>query len=438
MTKALLTLALAISSISLHANQVRDWTLSNGTIFAATFKEVKGDVAVLVAEKDKREGRIPIKNLGVADRYYLHTDHEIPIEDLEGGDYLTFERDVKIDSSKFKKISGVKLKGDGYDVTLDGFVTDHYLVLHEKGAKPQLFAEELERAFISHSYRHPDHTKLWSDKRQAYLFLKDTDLYNDLGKAYVENLRATGSKTNKQINQIEVNWSQYPGHNPWELPEEYQKEFNAKPRVDIEFAGKKQKDRKQQIIGFYNSRWAWFWPHRQGIHSRTPGGSEQHIKDKKQNSIAWSALLALSFNNDIRTHEYHHQGTGAGLDQTGKHTLGRYGESKKWGTEIAKLVKSGDVDADFSIFYNAPSNDETDTSEDAYRNFGLLIAAAGRFMEHDLEHSFGVCELCEFMQKNKSLPKLDAFPALFGYDSLDEMNDAFEEFILKENVRMKP
>lgn len=437
--KYCLTLITLLSVLVASAASPRMWTLNDGRFFEATFAEMDKSTVVLTATSGKK-ARFDAENLGIADRFYLHTEHEVAIEDLQGGNIYTAEQDVKIKATSFEQVTGINIKGDGYDVSFEGILTPHYLVLHEKGAKPQLFAEELERVYFSHMYRHPDHYELTQGKRECYLFMKDEKLYEELGTALVAQLRAEGVVPNKHINQLEVNWSQYPGHNPWHLPKEYMEKYNAVERVDIEFAAKKQSDRKDQIIGFYNTRWYWYWPHRKHVHARVPGGSERHIADDRLNSSAYCYLYALNSSNDIRAHDDHYAAAGGGFEQSNMHAMGRYGATKKWAAELAKKVKDGSLEVNpvFETFYTAPSNDGNVTTPEKYRDFGLLTTGVGRFMEHDLEHMFGTCRFVNYMYKNKKVPTVDEMPEIYGYDSVEDLDAAFQEFLIKDNARMKP
>ncbi|MGJ8671809.1 hypothetical protein [Rubritalea sp.] len=432
--KILVFIALSISAVS--ASELRFWTTDDGTFFKAKYESFSNGNLSLTNEAGK-QARFSVKDMGVADRFYLHEEHDIPLADLEGGDILSVEEDVSIRARDFEEIDRIELKGDGYEVVLDGYLTPRYVVLYEKGLKVEEFVEALERIHFSHSYRHPRQNELVSGQRKAYLFMEDGGVYDDLGTAYVDDLRENGKLEEREILQIEADWSILRGHKPWQLPEEYQKKFNTSPRADIQFPDSKKSDRESQVIGFYNQKWWIDWPHRMRIHARVPGSGAKHIKDDRENSIAFSLTTALQMNNDIRTFGRSTKTFGSALENSTALITGRFGDSKKWTSELADKVKSGDVTADFSIFYNAPENIPPTTKEE-YQNFGLLVAGAGRFMEHDLEHMFGVCRLTEYMHAHNKLPAESELPAILGYDSMEELNAAFTEFLLKENRKMKP
>lgn len=406
--------------------------------FQATFKVIKGD-SVTLTNASGKDARFPVDELGVADRYYLHETQGIPIEELEGGKIYTVEADMKLDLRKYKKITSIKLKGDGFNVSLDGYLTPYALILYRNGTKIEDYVDAIERAYFSHGYRHPNHRELLSEKRRCYLFLNEDDdeFYDALGKAYIAELREIGEMETVKINQMEVDWSQHRGHSQWLLPEEYAKEYNARPQVAVAFTKNRKSDREIHAAFIFNKRWRNNWAHRRGIQDHVPGGSKQRIKDKDENNIAFSLLTALSLNNDLRTQDEIMLAFGGGLDQPQALITGAYGKTKVWAKELEEKVAAGKIEADFNVFYNPPENFPPTTKEE-YRNFGLLLAGGGRFMEHDLKHIFGVCRLCEYMKKNKKLPKKEEFPPMFGYDSIHDMNIAFKEFLLQENRKMKP
>ncbi|MFC5051441.1 hypothetical protein ACFPK9_12575 [Rubritalea spongiae] len=433
-TKILAFIALSISAVA--ASEFRFWTVDDGKIFKAKYESFSNGSLSLTNEAG-RQARFAVKDMGVADRFYLHEEHDIPLEDLEGGNILSAEEDISIRARDFEEIDRIELEGEGYNVVLEGYLTPRYAVLYEKGLKVEEFVEALERVHYSHSYRHPRQNELVADKRKAYLFIEDGELYDELGKAHVDDLRAQGQLEEREILQIEADWSILRGHQPWHLPEEYQKKFNSGPRADIQFPNPKKSDREKQLVSFYNQKWWLDWPHRRRIHARVPGTGAKHIKDDRENSIAFTLTTALQMNNDIRTFETNTKAFGSALENSSALVTGRFGESDKWASELADKVKSGAIKVDFSIFYRAPENIPPTTKEQ-YRNFGLLVAGAGRFMEHDLEHMFGVCRLTAYMSEHNKLPTESELPAILGYESMEELNAAFEEFLLRENRRMKP
>ncbi|MFC5051442.1 hypothetical protein ACFPK9_12580 [Rubritalea spongiae] len=424
---------LSVSAIA--ASDLRFWTVDDGTIFKAKYESFSRGTLTLTNESGK-QARFSIKDMGVADRYYLHEQHNIPIEQLEGGNILNAEEEVSVRARDIAEIDEIELEGEGYEVTLEGYLTPHYLVLYEKRLDVEGFVEALELAHFSHSYRHPNQNEIMPKKRAVFLFIEDDDLYEALGKSQIEALYEEGM-AERDIQQVKADWAILRGHRPWTLPQKFQEKFNAAKRVDIEFPKSKKSDRDRQVVGFYNQRWWSLWPHRRHIHSRVPGAGSKHIQNDQENSIAFCLTSALMMNNDIRTFEESSRTIGGGLENSSALSTGRYGESRGWTSELARKVKSGDVKADFRVFYDAPVNIPPTTQKE-YDNFGMLVVGAGRFMEHDLKHMFGVSKLAEYIYENRKFPSQTELPAIFGYASMDAMNAAFEEFLLDGNRKMKP
>lgn len=439
MKNIFLILSALFCSLSLADTTTRSWVLNNGYIFPATFEKFEAGNLVLNLEGGKSQ-RVPVANLGVADRYYLHTEHQIPIEDLEGGNYLTAERDIKIEDSKFEKVSSIKLKGDGYEVELGALITPHFAFFHDRGSKVSEYGEGLEKVIFSHAYRMPGYTEMIPEKRRTFFFIKDFDLYKDLGKALVDTLRKEGKLSSRQINQLEVNWLQFAGRNSFTLPAEVAEKYNTNPVADIEFAQTKQADRENQTTGLINRYWGGY-PHGARIRGGLPRSCTEKVPENTPRNRQSSASLvyksAIAGSSTMRFWGQHRVGGGGMMEQTGFIGFGNYGDPKKWGAELASKVKAGTISPSFEDFYRVPSNCDKVISADELRNYWLPVAGLGRFFDQDLRHQIGMCRLYEFMHQNRRMPEKEQMPEIFGYDSLPDLEAAFKDFLINKNTKVK-
>lgn len=419
------------------SEELRLWTTDDGNTFPATFKGIRKDTVTLTNEKGK-DAKFSTKKLGVADRFYLHTEHNVPIEDLEGGNIFNAEEKVRLSLRDLEKIKPLKLEGEGYKLNLSGYLGPNLLLLYQRGLDVEEHIIAIQRALFSHSYRHLDHQKrLAGGKKLVFLFIEDDELYDDLGKAYIAEKRAEGTMSELDINQLEQDWSTFRGHRPWELPAEYRELYKTQRHVNLEILDEEKQKSEIHLAGFYNRRWHHNWSHAQRIHARTPGGGSQVIEDPAENSIGYSLKFAQVLNNDLRTHGESTHRFGGGVDQSDVLYTGRYGETDVWAKELADDIKKGGLEPDFNLFYNAPKN-YPPTTQKEYDQYGKLLLGAGRFMEHDLKHMFGVCRLNEYMYKNTKCPPTEELPQILGYESMEALNAAFKEFLVNKNRRMKP
>ena len=422
-----------------YGESSRNWVLNNGHVFPASFVEVDGESVVFSLEGGKKQ-RVPVANLGVADRYYIHTTHNIPVEELEGGNILTTERDYKAKSSEFETVNNLTLEGEGYKVDLGATITPHFAFFHDRGAKVKEYAEGLEKVIFSHNYRLPGAAQTERKQRRAFLFIKDFDLYEDLGKSMVDNLREEGKLSNRQINQLEVNWMQYAGRTGFKLPQDLVEKYNTGSHADIEFAKNKQDERRWQARRLIDRYWG-SYPHK----SRVRAGHSRSCKERvpadeskyRQSSSGFVYLFALGGSHTMRFWGGHDVGTGGGGEAGGYIPFGRYGDPKKFGGELASRVKSGKYTPSFEDFYRAPSNCAEITTGDELRQYWLPVAGLGCFFDHDLRHQFGTCRLLEFFQKNRRAPTTEEMPAIFEYESMEAMDNAFKDFLTTKITKMK-
>lgn len=438
MKRFILLAILSLCSVAL-AETPRNWVLANGHIFSASLQEFDKDTAVLNLEGGKTQ-RVPVASLSVADRYYLHTEHKVPYESLEGGNYLAVERDIKIDESEFKTISSIKLEGEGYKVELGALVTPHFVFFHDKGAKVKEYAQGLEKVIFSHSYRMPTYADLEQKQRRSLLIIKDRDFYMDLGKSMVDTMRKEGKASNRQINQLEVNWVQYAGRTNYQIPAELAQQYETNASVNITFAQSKQADRLAQTRDLINRYWNGY-PHRSGIrggHSRSckeklPQDEPRYRQSCGNNvytsAIAGSSTMRFWGSYDVR---------GGGGGETGGYIgYGRFGDPKKWGAELASKVKAGKIKPSFEDFYRTPSNCAEVITGDELRDYWLPVAGLSRFFDQDIRHQIGTCRLLEFMRQHRRTPNKEEMPALFDYSSVEELEAAFKDFLLTKCTKLK-
>lgn len=415
----------------------RSWTSEKGNVFLADFVKVKGSSVALKNEAGKTIN-IPIKDLGIVDRYYLRDKHNVPLKALQGGNILTAEQKYKPSKDIIKNIKPIVITGDGYKLSLQGYITPTALFLYQKGLKIKEVVETFQKAQFSHQYRHPNHDENRSSTRRVYLYLdKNADeVYEALGRELVERFKKEGKKSTLEINQFDINWSRNRNTSRWVLPSDLVKEYNTQHSVDIEFAKKGKQEGSHEY--FFYRTWSSIWKtgHNLNRSSRIKKSTNNGKKEAK-NDLAYSLRLALLFNNDLRSNGVHEYRIGGARDNSDVYRAGNLGERKVWAADIANKVKSGEIKADFNVLTKIPKNKKPAPIKN-YKNYGSLLLGAGRFMESDLRHMIGTARLCAYIDKNRRAPSLEELAKIYEYSSLKEMNLAFEEFLLKRNLKMKP
>lgn len=431
----ILSLSLTLFATS---SSVRSWTKESGQTFPAEFVAMKGGAVTLKNETGKVI-KIPVAQLSIADRYYLNEKQNIPVEDLEGGNIFTAEQKFKVNSSEIKKIKPIEINGDGIKIKLEGFTTPHALFLYQRGLKLKEIIQALERVHFSHLYRHPNQILHNSGKRKTLLYLKEgDDIYEELGEELIARYQKEGKRTPLQLNQLEVNWARLRGHARWELPKKYAEELNSSQNVQIQFSPKKSDSRDRYLDGFQNRSWLWEWPICKYLYLNLPHKKAHKTPElKEQVHLGYSLVYGLAFNNDMRLDGEHIYRIGGGLDNSKSYVSTVLGDRKDWAVKLSKQVKDGTIKADLSQLANVPKNEEP-TTKQQYDNFISLLLGAGRFLESDLRHMIGTARLSEYIHTNKKAPSLADLPQIYGYSSIEEMNAAFKEFLLKGNIRMKP
>lgn len=217
-TTLLATIALAAL---VHAEDVRTWTSLKGTTVEATVGKLEGPIAVLVT-KDRKEIKLPVTELSLADRQYLVENFQAPEDILTAGELSEPEKSVKIDTSTFKKLDdNLKLSKDQSEGLFEQLQTEHFLIAYAGDVRPQVVAEIAERLWHGMAFYHMNFRRDWGDKRRLILLCEDREAYKWLGNWYGEVLGAQANDADGQlrVQQHTATWNRVGGTSI-ELPDE--------------------------------------------------------------------------------------------------------------------------------------------------------------------------------------------------------------------------
>ena len=163
------------------SEELRSWFLSNGSSFKATYAGIKSGKVGLKSEGGKT-GAFKVDDLSIVDRYYLLENHEVSLEDLEGGNIQSAEYEYTPKSSNFKKGEKFQVEGAGYKVQLATLVTPHFILFYHPDLKIAEMGVILEKIWHSHAFRTPGFQELFGEGRQVYFFLEEGEELDNLSK----------------------------------------------------------------------------------------------------------------------------------------------------------------------------------------------------------------------------------------------------------------
>ena len=177
-TLYLLTLAgsLFLSSIA-QAEDSRTWTSIRGSTVDASLGRLDGDSVILVT-KDRKEIKLAVTDLSLADRQYLVENVSAPEAILSAGELSMPEKDLKFDSKTCKKLDEkFKLSAEDSEGMFEQMETEHFLIAYSGDVRPNVVAEIAERLWHGMAFYHMNFRRDWGDKRRVIFCVEDREAY---------------------------------------------------------------------------------------------------------------------------------------------------------------------------------------------------------------------------------------------------------------------
>lgn len=197
----------------LHAEDNRTWTSIKGSTVDASLSRLEGPVAVLVT-KDRKEIKLAVTDLSLADRQYLVENVSAPESILSAGVLNTPEKDFKFNSQSIKKLSDkFKLSANESEGMFDQLETEHFLIAYAGDVKPNVVAEIAERLWHGMAFYHMNFRRDWGDKRRVIFMVEDRKAYKALGKWYegVLGEKAANADGQQRVQQHAATWERVGG-----------------------------------------------------------------------------------------------------------------------------------------------------------------------------------------------------------------------------------
>lgn len=226
-------IAIACSTL-VHAEDTRTWTSIKGSTVDATLGKLDGTTAILVT-KDRKEIKLPVTELSLADRQYLVENFQAPEAILTAGELSEPETSVKIDSSTFKKLDGnLKLSSDQSEGLFEQMESEHFLIAYAGDVRPQVVAEIAERLWHGMAFYHMNFRRDWGDKRRVIFLCEDREAYKWLGEWYSQKLAANANDPDAQlrVQKHTATWERVGGTSV-ELPDELCTERKLHPTATV-------------------------------------------------------------------------------------------------------------------------------------------------------------------------------------------------------------
>jgi len=167
--------------------EMRMWLSRKGGQLEAQLLNVQGDTVTLI-DKESRETRIKMEELSLSDRMHLVEVGGVDETVIGSGKAGLVEKEIKIDSTQFKKQKEPMTFGDKMPKGFEIMETPHFLIGTSGKVQGHSIAETAERLWHGMAFQHVGFRQDWGDKHMLILLAEDREVFKALGKWNANNI----------------------------------------------------------------------------------------------------------------------------------------------------------------------------------------------------------------------------------------------------------
>jgi hypothetical protein len=401
------------------AEDVRTWTSLKGSNVDATVGKLDGDAVVLVT-KDRREIRLDITDLSLADRQYLVENFQAPEAILTAGELTEPEKTVKIDSATFKKLPDkLKLSEDSSVGLFDQLQTEHFLIAYAGDVRPQVVAEIAERLWHGMAFYHMNFRRDWGEKRRVVFVVEDREAYKWLGKWYSDILGAQAADADGQlrVQQHEAIWEKVGGTSI-ELPDAVCTEGNFHAEASV-FNMNNEREFKKVFTPFPTHCLA------------------GHLLNQQMGGV--SGIGKTGYFTLVTGHAYYKEIKLS--DKTETHLLdvgGSQGDeiSQKsgfddgtaWPKILKSEVKRGKIKPNLQEIF-ATDKDNLNPAK------LVLVYSLANYLQSNSKRVCAFARTIRRVESNRAIPELPELAKIYGFDTVEAMEADWIEYIKSNDFK---
>lgn len=368
---------------------------------------VEGIIVTLI-NKDSKEIKLKAEDMSLADRLHLVEFGGAEEAILTGGEPGLVEKDLRLDTSGFKKREEILTFGDSAD-GFELFETPHFLIGTAGKIRPQAVAETAERLWYGMAFVHMNFRKDWGDKRMLILLVEDRDVYPELGKWYAEYLAANGQQGASM--SVANTWS-LVGSTSISAPDETCTKFNIFDQVTV-FNIKDDDKFRKDLSPFPTHVIAGSLLSRQmgGVSSF---GSEGYFALLTGHAYFKEISLAGKSETNLISVE------GSQKDEISSKS--GFDDGTSWARTLKPLVKSGKVVVKLEEMLKWKPEELTPERL-------VLIYSFAHYMENDSKRLGSFAKMIQRIESSNQIPAPEEFAKLFGFDTVEAFETDWVSFI---------
>lgn len=365
-------------------------------------------IMVTLINKDSKEIKLKAEDMSLADRLHLVEFGGAEEAILTGGKPGLVEKDLRLDTSGFKKREEILTFGDSAD-GFELFETPHFLIGTAGKIRPQAVAETAERLWYGMAFVHMNFRKDWGDKRMLILLVEDRDVYPELGKWYAEYLAANGQQGASM--SVANTWS-LVGSTSISAPDETCTKFNIFDQVTV-FNIKDDNKFRKDLSPFPTHVIAGSLLSRQmgGVSSF---GSEGYFALLTGHAYFKEISLAGKSETNLISVE------GSQKDEISSKS--GFDDGTSWARTLKSLVKSGKVVVKLEEMLKWKPEELTPERL-------VLIYSFAHYMENDSKRLGSFAKMIQRIESSNQIPAPEEFAKLFGFDTVEAFETDWVTFI---------
>jgi hypothetical protein len=407
---------IVLGSLLLQAADLRVWTSRQGSTIEAQLTGVDGDSAVLLTQEPK-EIKIKIADLSLADRQHLVEYADQPKEILTSVKLGVPETDVRLDKKQFKRLEQQLIFEEDTELIFDLMESDHFLIATAGKARPNAVAEISERLWHGMAFQHMNFRKDWGDKKMVIFLIEDEGLYSAMGKWYIPYLRELGQE--KPANELSQLWDRVAGVSCL-LPPDVQERYNVFDRARVLRIQDSSSKAFRKVFGPFPTHTI-----ASNLLAKQMGG-QSDISPKGYFAI----MTGYAYFKEIQLAGRSGTSMLSADDYEGDEIAEARGfqDGTSWAKTLRKLVKKDEVKLNF--------NQMLSWEKGALSPENLVVMYSfAYYMNSNAERISSFAEMVRRVESNKQIPEGVEIAAIFGFDSVDALQEDWKEFVLSRDFK---
>lgn len=399
------------------AAETRIWTSSKGTTLEAELLKVDTSTATLVTAEEKQI-QLNIEDLCLADRQYLVEYGEADPAIYSIGRMAEPEEDIRIDSKTIKKIEDQQfLLDDEFETLFELTESEHFIIAIAGDVKGDAVAETAERLWYGMSFQHMNFRRDWGDSKMVIFAVEDREIHAQLGKWAANKLEARTSDSGR-VENFRNSWDRV-GSTPITIEPEMSDTFELQPRAVVFNVTKTDRFKKpMRPFQIYCISGA--------LLAKQMGGAKSSSGNKGNFAI-------------MTGHSYYKEISLGGKSETqllaptepgvNDFTSARgFDDGSSWARELKKAIRKETVQVDIEPMFDW-------TAAELEPAQLVLIYSFGTYMQSTPERLCAYAKLIREIESSNQIPLPEEIAEIFGFNSVEELNADWKEFITGKDFR---